>query len=392
MATQAPRTLIVTLPLDIVGGVATKARLLGDVLADWGHDVTMASYARRRGSRESATAAAEGGAQLEVGCRFPELEFTYTASSERWRRVLSEFDRIIAVGGTPLIAHPVLQLGQPHGIWCADDVDGDRRTRQAAMSLVRRGFDKAVIAPVLRGQQARVMAGPGLAMGVSRYTVERLRRHRPGRPDDVVHLPIPVDTDFFTPPADWSSSRRLGFAGRIADPRKNAGLLFDAVKEINARGAGVSLWIAGPRDEDVERRVHASGLEGQVKFCGVLSREALRDFYRGLDLLVIPSDREGFAIAGVEAMACGAPVISTRCGGPEDYVEDARTGFLTGSDAKEIAHRADQILGSPKLRQDLSGACRETATARYSIDRFRDNLSEVWRRIWNESAEAAGRR
>ena len=55
------------------------------------------------------------------------------------------------------------------------------------------------------------------------------------------------------------------------------------------------------------------------------------------DLFVIPSHQEGLCISALEAMACGVPVVSTRCGGPEDFVLPDRTGLLVPHQAPALA-------------------------------------------------------
>ena len=61
-------------------------------------------------------------------------------------------------------------------------------------------------------------------------------------------------------------------------------------------------------------------LEQRVRLLGALSREQARDELRGCDCFVLPSRHESFGVVLAEATACGRPVISTRCGGPESIV------------------------------------------------------------------------
>ena len=80
--------------------------------------------------------------------------------------------------------------------------------------------------------------------------------------------------------------------------------------------------------------------------------ETLRDKLRSLDLFVVPSHQEGLCISALEAMACGCPVVSTHCGGPEEFVLDGETGFLVNPDPAEMADATRRILGAPKLGGD----------------------------------------
>ena len=395
-----PPVLIVTLPLQVVGGVAEKARLLARVLRDNGRDVSFAEYAAHRldpalntsifGRGGGSTPAvrrdedAEGFHRLFIGCRNPEMEYPYTAMSERWAGALSGFERVVAVGGSPLIANPVAAMGKTHFLWCADDLHGDREARYRAMGMCRRVFDRTLIQPTLLAQQGYVMAAGAAIFGVSRYTVERLRKLRPTQPDTIDRLAIPVDTDFFHPPSNWQSARRLGFAGRIGDPRKNPDLLLAAFKHVSDMVPNAELHISGPSDKKFSDEAERLGLSQRLNIHGVLSRDDLRGFYQSLDVFVIPSQREGLGIVGLEAMACGTPVVSTRCGGPEDYVVDDVTGYLVEARAEDLGGKVCTIMNAPELRSRMSAQARHKIETEFSIPSFTAALDHIWRDVWDE--------
>jgi glycosyltransferase involved in cell wall biosynthesis len=52
------------------------------------------------------------------------------------------------------------------------------------------------------------------------------------------------------------------------------------------------------------------------------------ELYKQTDCWLLPSTLEGFGMPGLEAAACGCPVVTTRCGGPEDYVNEGHNGYL----------------------------------------------------------------
>jgi len=67
--------------------------------------------------------------------------------------------------------------------------------------------------------------------------------------------------------------------------------------------------------------------------------------YRRADCWIVSSITEGFGMPGLESAACRCPVVSTRCGGPEDYVQDGVSGYLVPvSDAKEMARRIVDVV------------------------------------------------
>ena len=68
-------------------------------------------------------------------------------------------------------------------------------------------------------------------------------------------------------------------------------------------------------------------------------------------------------------MACGCPVVSTRCGGPEEFVIDGDTGALVGFDANEMAAAMLEILGDRQLHERLADGARDRVVRHYAISR-----------------------
>ena len=89
-----------------------------------------------------------------------------------------------------------------------------------------------------------------------------------------------------------------------------------------------------------------------IEITGFVSRERLRDLYRGAIAFVYPSRFEGFGIPPLEAMACGAPVIASRTGAIPDYAGDAAL-IVTPGDRHELRKALLRLLGDRELRRDL---------------------------------------
>jgi glycosyltransferase involved in cell wall biosynthesis len=84
--------------------------------------------------------------------------------------------------------------------------------------------------------------------------------------------------------------------------------------------------------------------------------------YRQADCWLVSSTSEGFGMPGLESAACRCPVVSTRCGGPEDYVRDGSSGYLVDvGSPQQMAQRILDVV----TRDDA--AWRQMSQASYDI-------------------------
>jgi glycosyltransferase involved in cell wall biosynthesis len=394
--------LIITIP-PLAGGVPDKARILVNHLRDLGHEVTVAHYAtlsdyadlvvpswqsfsgKHPGSREGTCF--DDFPCVSIGCRFPELEFTYYRSSPQWRELIEKFDRHIVITGTVLTAHTIAKMGLPHLVWCASTMIEDRIDRRRAMKLPRRLFDRLVVSPILRVMEKTVLNGTGRFMGVSNYT-RRTLVAAGGNIDRVSVTPIPIDLERFQPPTTSATPGVIGFAGRPEDGRKNLPLLFESVKLLRDQGKDISLKLTGDPSPQLRDEIKHQGLTDHITWTGWLKQEELPAFYQNLDVFVIPSFQEGLNIAGLQAMASGVPVVSTRCGGPEDYVIENETGRLVGFDVSEVAKAITELIDDRKTRDRLGANARKFVEDHFSHDRFAACLADAWEEVWGDRPES----
>ena len=150
--------------------------------------------------------------------------------------------------------------------------------------------------------------------------------------------------------------------------RKRPGALLDvfaaAMHATRRSPPGMHLTIAGDGREKraLERRVRREGLEEHVRFAGWLAPDALSELYANADLFVMPSRKEAFCIAALEARAAGLPVIGMAGTGLTDFIEDGISGELASNDADMAA----RLLSLYRDRQRLAGL----ASASGQLERY----------------------
>ncbi|MEW5928713.1 MAG: glycosyltransferase [Gemmatimonadota bacterium] len=120
------------------------------------------------------------------------------------------------------------------------------------------------------------------------------------------------------------------------------------------------------------------GLREHVHFTGF--REDVARVMHGLDLYAISSHAEGFSLSTVQALACGVPTVATRCGGPEEIVEDGVSGVLVPArDPAALADALHALAGDPERRARMSRAGRARVERRFSTEAMVAGYEAVYR-------------
>lgn len=299
-----------------------------------------------------------------MGAWMPELEFTHYWPRRQWRELMDGFDAHLVVSGNALAGTALVRTGKPFAAWIATDFDGDRVDRVATFGWPRRLLDALINAPVARRLERQVLRGSRL-LALSRHTERKLAQIAGDETVSKV-LPAPIDTEFFSPMSDNVVAKRVGFSGRLADPRKNLPLLLEALSLARNRGHALSaVLIGGGAGPELAGELQRRGLSDSVEVLTYLDRPALLAQLRKIDVFALPSHQEGLCIAALEAMACGVPVVSTRCGGPEDYVVDDQNGYLVNASPNEMAEALAKICDDRALRDKLGKGARSTVEQHY---------------------------
>ncbi len=109
-------------------------------------------------------------------------------------------------------------------------------------------------------------------------------------------------------------------------------------------------------------------------------------FYRIFDVFVLPSTREGFGVALIEAMASGVPVIACDVRGPREIVEDGRDGILVADrDPAALADAISFYLQAPQAVENYTRRARRKVEKQFDHARVRAQLHEEYRRLTSDN-------
>lgn len=118
----------------------------------------------------------------------------------------------------------------------------------------------------------------------------------------------------------------------------------------------------------------------KVSFTGLVTIDKMREIYENADVFVIPSFAEGMAQVGIEAMACGLPIICTHNSGVADLVTDGKNGFIIEAGNEEqlrekmqwFVDHPDQIVEMGRLAKKVAQEYSWTAYEKNVVNAMRD--------------------
>lgn len=121
--------------------------------------------------------------------------------------------------------------------------------------------------------------------------------------------------------------------------------------------------------------VSQMGMDDCVEFVGRKTTEQIAQILSGADALLVPSDAETFCIPAVEALAAGVPVVSTRCGGPEGYLNEECAELCDVDDPQSMADAIFRIVN--RLDQMDEMKIRNTAK-QFDSDSVAQKACEIY--------------
>ncbi|RMF67254.1 MAG: glycosyltransferase family 4 protein [Calditrichaeota bacterium] len=258
-----------------------------------------------------------------------------------WRGLRKAWERIVRQFGMPDLVHA--HVGFPAG-WLAcriKDLAGIPYVLTEHMgpfpfpSMVKKGRLMPELVDAYREASRIIAVSPALAADIRRW----------GLADRVEVIPNLVDEQLFFPAKSKDRHPFVFFFLGLLGSQKGADVLLRAIARWRPP-ADVKFVLAGQADKHqvaaFMKEARRLKVVGAVEWVGRLSRREVAHWMRRANVFVLPSRHESFGVVLVEALACGTPVISTRCGGPEFIVRDDRVGRLVDVGDEEALAQALQ--------------------------------------------------
>ena len=213
------------------------------------------------------------------------------------------------------------------------------------------------------------------------YTTSNLQRK-------IAIIPFGVDVERFSPPTSSLKTEQVVFGvAKHLHAVYGLDLLIQAFAQVYSRHHGkVRLRIAGdgPEKENLVRLTHEHQVEEAVEWVGHLPNTEVADFYRSLDVVVVPSRKESFGVTAVEGAACGLPVIGSRIEGLPEVIIDGKTGILVPPEnALKLSEAMELLLLDPKQREQMGEAGRRFVLEKYDWQKNVTQMERIYRALLN---------
>ncbi len=208
-------------------------------------------------------------------------------------------------------------------------------------------------------------------------------------------VPYGVDVERFRPDASVRAARRrelavgdrvplLFAAGRLVR-KKGFEYLIDALPQVP--GAVLAIAGDGTLGEELRERARTRGVAERVRFIGNQPQDLVGEYFAAADVVCVPSVRDdsgnvdGLPNVVLEALASGAPLVTTAAGGIGAVVEDGRTALVVPErDPAALADAALRILADPESGRRMGDAARALVQSRFGWPRVAERFEAAYDR------------
>jgi len=209
-----------------------------------------------------------------------------------------------------------------------------------------------------------------------------------GLPEPVI-IPNVIDESFFLPGAcekKANGSYTFFTLGRFS-PDKGFQDLLEGINilmkrlPLSERESLVFKIGGGGGEEEAKLKNFAeeNGISKYIDWLGCLSREEARDYFQECDCFVLTSMHESFGVVYVEAMACGKPVIATKCGGPESFINRENGILVEVGKPDQIANALEAMMrGTSSFNSQV---IRESFLNRFSREVVVQKIEALYQEI-----------
>lgn len=154
-----------------------------------------------------------------------------------------------------------------------------------------------------------------------------------------------------------------------------------AIKKLEKEYPNLIYFIIGRGEErkNLENIAKELKLENKVEFLGQLPHEKIMEYASICDIFSLPSWKEGFGIAYLEAMAQEKPVIACKGEGAEDFIYNKKNGILVEpKNVNDLSEAIKFLLSNPERAKEIAREAKNTVFERYTLNKVARQIVDLY--------------
>ncbi len=168
----------------------------------------------------------------------------------------------------------------------------------------------------------------------------------------------------------------------LVDSHKNISGIIKTIAGISKQNPDIEYHIIGDGPDKLMLTSLADSLQGASKFIffhGRQTNEYVYDFLKQIDFVIINSNFETFSVVAAEALVNGKPVISTICGGPEEFINPDNGILIEPNNQKQLEEAINKMIATYKNydAQQLN----QTISQKYNYQTIGKQFYDIYKRI-----------
>jgi len=344
------------------GGAEKQAVVDANALKERGHDVTVVFY--KMG--DLAKLLRSGIKLYQINFKnvvLGALQLFYHCLKQRYDVLHGHMfwaEKIIAPGR--LLGQRIIFNEHGLGVW-----------RKPRHSMVMRLISKS----------AHVIANSCDATKKNRVAIDKMK------PDKLMTLYNSFEADNtgneISPPTKKKGHFTVAFVGRF-DPVKRLELYIPLAEKLSKKYPYIRFLLigAGAKHEELQQKTTQAGLEKYFSFPGFVLAPAKR--LSACDAFFMPSKREAFSIALLEAAACALPAVAFNVGGNAELIRHGETGFIIeNDDINAVAEKIAFLIENPEQRDKIGSQARRFVSETFSIKKRIGLLEKIYNEDYKPS-------
>jgi len=167
----------------------------------------------------------------------------------------------------------------------------------------------------------------------------------------------------------------LGISSWFHKERKGFDILFETFSKLDDRFALLIIGIPKENQKEVFEYSRTFGIDDKkIIMPGFIDN--IYEYYKAMNMFLLPSRSEGFSLALLEAAASGLPIIASDIPGNDEFIDDKRNGLLFNiSKHEELENKIIELAGNTSLAKKYAVEAKDNFEKEYTFERYSEKLN-----------------